>query len=298
MVHTASGEPPRFLCAWNVDTDLRVIEAARWLAEELDGSIVLAHAFDAVAVHAPVPRELAYAAVTNEQLARDERAHVTALLERAAVGLAPVPHTIAIGDGRTVPVLLSLAAEHHARLVVTGTRAGSPLDRILIGSVSSTLANRAGCPVLVVGDDATVAASGPVVAGYDGSDDSRRAARHGAALAARLGRQLVLVHVAERDADRVRADRELAEVLHDAISVLDPAPQQRLEATIATASGEPADELARLARERDAALLVIGTRGRGALKSALLGSVSAGVVRHAGPPVVLVGPAAEHILPC
>ena len=46
--------------------------------------------------------------------------------------------------------------------------------------------------------------------------------------------------------------------------------------------------LAALGREEAAALLVTGTRGRNALSSALLGSVSVGLVSAAGRPVVLV----------
>jgi nucleotide-binding universal stress UspA family protein len=66
-----------------------------------------------------------------------------------------------------------------------------------------------------------------------------------------------------------------------------------LSATIATADGDPAEELAAIARDREAALLVVGTRGRGAVTSALLGSVSLGVVARAEQPIVLVGPSAE-----
>jgi nucleotide-binding universal stress UspA family protein len=50
--------------------------------------------------------------------------------------------------------------------------------------------------------------------------------------------------------------------------------------------------LTRAASERRAALIVAGTRGRGALAAALLGSVSAGLVRGAGRPVALVSPRA------
>ena len=296
-VRAGMQERPTFLCALADDTPGRVVEATRWLANELDARIVLAHAFDAMAIQVPASRELAYARVTSEQLAQRERARVRKLLDRSAGRLAAIPHTTAVGDGPPVPVLLGLAAEHQARLVVTGTATPGPLDRVLVGSVSSELATKATCPVVVVPEDAMLAATGPVVAGYDGSSDSLRAARHSAALAARLERELVLVHVTDAAAEDVRADAQLARELQDAVSVIRPAARERQEATIAVAHGEPAERLAEVARERDAALVVTGTRGRGAVKSALLGSVSAGVVRRAGQPLVLVGPAADRILP-
>jgi universal stress protein A len=52
-------------------------------------------------------------------------------------------------------------------------------------------------------------------------------------------------------------------------------------------SGAPVAEIARVAREQHADLVVIGTHGRTGVKRALLGSVAEGVVRHA-PCAVLV----------
>jgi nucleotide-binding universal stress UspA family protein len=52
--------------------------------------------------------------------------------------------------------------------------------------------------------------------------------------------------------------------------------------------GDPAEEILRLARSRDVDLIVIGSRGLGAVKSAILGSVSKRVVRESDRPVVVV----------
>jgi nucleotide-binding universal stress UspA family protein len=45
------------------------------------------------------------------------------------------------------------------------------------------------------------------------------------------------------------------------------------------------------ADERDAAVVVTGTRGRSPLTATLLGSTAEGILRHAGRPVLLVPPA-------
>jgi nucleotide-binding universal stress UspA family protein len=55
-------------------------------------------------------------------------------------------------------------------------------------------------------------------------------------------------------------------------------------------TGEPASSICDYAEEIDAAAIVMGTRGRGGIKRALLGSVSDYVVRHATRPVVVTGP--------
>jgi nucleotide-binding universal stress UspA family protein len=54
--------------------------------------------------------------------------------------------------------------------------------------------------------------------------------------------------------------------------------------------GEPGIALCNFAEEQDARALVMGSRGRGGIKRALLGSVSDYVVRNAPCPVVITGP--------
>ena len=54
--------------------------------------------------------------------------------------------------------------------------------------------------------------------------------------------------------------------------------------------GSPGQAICDLADEADAAVVVMGSRGRGGLKRAVLGSVSDHVVRHAPCPVVVTTP--------
>jgi nucleotide-binding universal stress UspA family protein len=61
-----------------------------------------------------------------------------------------------------------------------------------------------------------------------------------------------------------------------------------LKVSLVVDEGEPVDVLAGAGRERAATLIVTGTRGRSVLSSALLGSVSVGVVRTADRRVALV----------
>lgn len=57
--------------------------------------------------------------------------------------------------------------------------------------------------------------------------------------------------------------------------------------------GDPAAELVRLAREHDAAFIVVGTRGRGLLSGIMLGRVCSALVRGAGRPVLITRPAVK-----
>jgi nucleotide-binding universal stress UspA family protein len=57
-----------------------------------------------------------------------------------------------------------------------------------------------------------------------------------------------------------------------------------------TEDGFPDEEIVVLASRLGAGLIVVGSRGRGPLRKALMGSVSNSVVRHAHCPVTVVRP--------
>jgi nucleotide-binding universal stress UspA family protein len=126
----------------------------------------------------------------------------------------------------------------------------------------------------------------PIICGIDGSRASLTAARLARGLAARLALRLDLIHVVGgvEEAHDVRAIRALRARANDEIG---PDAVLRVEA------GSPGERL--VAASRRAALLVIGTRGDGALRQALLGSVSMEVTRSAAAPVVVIPPAAVDV---
>jgi nucleotide-binding universal stress UspA family protein len=164
------------------------------------------------------------------------------------------------------------------------------------GSVSSDLAAAAACPLLVVSEDAVLDQPGPVIAAFDGSADSLRAIRHGAILAERLHRSLVLVHVVLPGAS-APTDDDIALRLQAAARDCERGALRGMQGCIADVTvvlehGDPVEQMTRAARDRAAPVIVLGTRGSGALGDMLLGSVSAGVVCAAGRPVMLAGPGA------
>jgi nucleotide-binding universal stress UspA family protein len=70
-------------------------------------------------------------------------------------------------------------------------------------------------------------------------------------------------------------------------------PPRRAEAagvtyTLERISGDTVDEIVAVADSAEADMLVIGSRGRGPLTSALLGSVSKGVLGESRRPVLIV----------
>ena len=144
----------------------------------------------------------------------------------------------------------------------------------------------------------------PIVCGIDGSKESREAARVAAELAHALGRGLVLAHAADdpptfpygdmrlRELQRREATDAAHRLLDDVAAGL---PAIRIETQVLF--GDPIEALTSLCDDRDAALLVVGARGRSGLAAAWHGTISARLAGATGCPVVVVAPdAAEHFL--
>ena len=148
--------------------------------------------------------------------------------------------------------------------------------------------------------------TGSIVCGVDGSRDARIALRLAARLAERLGLRLVVAHVIQPPVAGPGLGptaRELTGLPVDAL--LDGGEaivEQLLEAEQLGAVerrvvlGFPADRLADIADEEAAALIVVGSRGRGAFKAAFLGSVSTDLIGVARCPVLVLPGAAAAAL--
>ena len=76
-----------------------------------------------------------------------------------------------------------------------------------------------------------------------------------------------------------------AEILEKAIQAID---DKDIEVEKIICTGIPKVEITKIAKERDASSIIMGTRGYGAVKSAFIGSVSLGVLQLAPCPVTLV----------
>jgi len=252
--------------------------------------------------------EIAGGITALNRAAADEARAIVAQGRRAAdqAGLEPATATVEPA-GTAWRGILRIAGERDASVVVCGSRGQGPFSRAAIGSTSSGLLHHAGRPLLVVpegGGDL----SGPVLVGYDGSPAADAAVSRAASLLG--GREAVVVNVWESLVRHSLGGRALASVPLEAGRSLsadldayftavatDVAEQgadlARLEGMPATAQaveakGSPWHGLLAAAGARGAALIVVGGRGRGAVASTVLGSVSSGLVHNADLPVLVI----------
>ncbi len=135
----------------------------------------------------------------------------------------------------------------------------------------------------------------PVVVGVDGSQRALTAVRLAAHTAARQRRDLRIVHVVSRPLPHMSPGSQAATqeefLAQDAQRILADAAahaaaaEPGLKTITEPVVGTPAAAL--LAAARDAALLVVGDRGRGGFTSLLLGSVAGQVSAHSDIPVLV-----------
>src|SRR5690606_25479979 len=117
-----------------------------------------------------------------------------------AAELAPRRH---VRVGPAVDVILDVAGQEGADLVVVGSRGMSGAARLAFGSTTEGLLRRASLPVLVAPPDWTPArpdvpdltGTGPIIAAVDFSESSLQAAAAACELARLVAAPVELVHI-------------------------------------------------------------------------------------------------------
>jgi nucleotide-binding universal stress UspA family protein len=132
----------------------------------------------------------------------------------------------------------------------------------------------------------------------DGSDSARDAVEFGLELAAEQGARAYVVHVVQPlDVAPYSNFGFIAPALPHEVDEHDREPVRAAEEIAAgidvpveteVLKGNPVHEVVTYADSIDADLIVVGSRGHGALASALLGSVSRGVLSESRRPVLVV----------
>jgi nucleotide-binding universal stress UspA family protein len=132
----------------------------------------------------------------------------------------------------------------------------------------------------------------------DGSEVSTHALKHAHDLAKRMARPATLVVVAVDESLFPGVERkigaEAARRLHEEnfARMLAPArkalARSKVEHRMVEVVGEVSDSILRIAKKEKPDLVVMGSRGNGAIKGTLIGSVSLKVLNHATVPVTIV----------
>lgn len=135
----------------------------------------------------------------------------------------------------------------------------------------------------------------------DGSPGSLAAVEEGVRLAKLLGAEVIFTAVAHSplpilgDPYYQRALTEKLGAMRSALATAVPfAEERRVPYETELLEGSPVKMILELARSRNVDLIVVGSRGLGAVKGSLLGSVSSAIVHHADRPVLVARPVATE----
>jgi nucleotide-binding universal stress UspA family protein len=204
------------------------------------------------------------------------------------------------------PASALIVASRHADTIVVGARGLGAVREAFVGSTSMQVAAYASGPVVVVREVAGSGTAHRVVVGVDGSDLSVDATGYAFAYAAQRGLGLTVIHawdihaytggVAISALADVWADLETEQEVIAAVAVAGwQEKYPEVDVRTHVLRGRPADLLVD-ASER-AALVVVGSRGRGGFRGLLLGSVSRNVLHRAHCPVAVLRPSSHETHP-
>jgi nucleotide-binding universal stress UspA family protein len=230
------------------DTASSALRYAQAMARTCQSTLVLVHVIDPVAYAFPdgAPFLLAANAAAAAELKRIEE-------ETSALGI-PV-HSV-IESGIVYQRILQAVSDHHADLLVLGTRAKTEAGRVALGTVARQLLAKSRCPILTVSPDAVNSLPWGgcwrrVLAATDFSPASIRAlhSAHQVTL-----RQLIVLHVSE-----AQKGRECSHYL-EKLRFLTPFNESNtVPVEHIVVAGVPAKLIAEYARKFGTDLVVLGS---------------------------------------
>lgn len=194
-------------------------------------------------------------------------------------------------SSNTVAATIEQMVEAHSGSTVVMASHGRGRSAALVGSVAEDLLQRLFGPVLLVGPHAEPSDfTGPIIVSVDGSHHSESVLPLAASWAIELGVHPWITHVMEPDTASMRG--------HDVTDSVYPA---RLAHHLSTLSGHrvefeelhdrhPAEAVPAFATRLKASMIVAASHGHSGLSRLTMGSITAGFVKHATCPVLVVRP--------
>jgi nucleotide-binding universal stress UspA family protein len=218
-----------------------------------------------------------------------------------SVGATPVSCHVSSGD--PAKLIGSTARRLKCDLVVMGTHGLSGVDRLVVGSTTERVLRRTALPVLAVPPGALEAgdSSGPppswpgptIMVPVDLGDAARKDVRDAEKIARALGTRLMLVHIVSQllTPPWLRADLSATSRIRVAkarrqLESLARAVGSGVTTEARVLIGNPSDEIAALAAEKDIGLVVMHSRKGPGFFGSRAGSIAANVLRRAVTPVL------------
>lgn len=225
-----------------------------------------------------------------EDLLARERDRAGAALAQVSKQWSIEVETIVHRDGNPAKALHDVAERERAGLLVVGSSHRGAIGRVLLGDHTLTALNGAPCAVAIA-PRSYAAAAHPWTAfavGYDETPESELALEAARALSERHGQATIrLVSVVtlqsvsptDHEADWTDATTQAITEARARVEAIDGVQAEAVY-------GDPAEELAKIAVDVD--LLIVGSRGHGAMGRLMNGSISNYLARRCPRPLLVL----------
>lgn len=207
----------------------------------------------------------------------------------------PVEHRSLIVEGDASEVIVDTARREDPALVVIGARGGGGFDELGLGGVAHHVAHHLRRPMVVASGPGGPMHDGTIVVGIDGSPSSRSALAWAASTAHDLGAHLHVVFASDPLADAYPSGDGATNVSDvafrhedDVRAEIDSVDLADVDVSVSLVDQHPVAALSTIARDENAAMIVVGTRGSGGFHGLVLGRVPAQLLHHAKRPVALI----------
>jgi nucleotide-binding universal stress UspA family protein len=230
------------------------LEYARKLATSYGARIVLAHSLD--------PMEFATVDGVPGRVLRKMSEEARKALDKIACELLEeaIPSHSEIRQGAVAQMLVNVAGQYRAGLIVIGTRGMDGVGPLLVGSVAEQLVRLAPCPVLAVAADWNAGPyrpvpGGPVLLAMEKNEAAQEAAATAYSLAETFDRPLVVLHA--------RTAAEASAFLNPCASTREEfgiEPGGKVDVRCIVKDGAPADAIAATIAQYHPSILVMGVK--------------------------------------
>lgn len=186
-----------------------------------------------------------------------------------------------VAEGHAAERIITLSDKFKADLIVLGSRGLGEVQKFLLGSVSSTVAAKSRCSVLVVKKNPRRIKK--LLLAIDGSGDSRLLARFASEHFLRSGLTGILLNVWDYPFRRPGLTAPIIEAKFGR-----PLARAGIRLRAVSVAGRAAEKIVQTAAAKRTDLVMVGSRGFTRIKEIILGGVSSKVVRHAPCSVLVV----------
>jgi nucleotide-binding universal stress UspA family protein len=242
-----------------VATDLKgqseaALEYARKLAAGYGARIVLAHGID--------PVDYAAVASVPGRVLRGMTEEARSALEKLSGDLLRegIPSHSEIRQGAVAEMLVAVAKQYDAGLIVIGTRGMSGAGAVIVGAIAEQLVRLSPCPVLAVAADWNAGEfrpipGGPVLLAMERNEAASAAVGTAYSLAETFHRTLIVLHA--------RGPAEASAFLNTSATTLDEfgiKPSGRTPVRMVVKDGNPPDVIVDAIHQYQPSMLVAGVK--------------------------------------